>query len=67
MRCCGRGQNANDKWSSISFPSVSSLARLGGQGRGVVFAGKGVSGEGLLLGSPGQGGVRSRGAKSSGL
>ena len=32
-----------------------------------MFAGKGVSGEGLLFGSSGQGGVRSRGAESSGL
>lgn len=31
---------------------------LGGQAGDVMFAAKGVSGEGLLLGSPGQGGVR---------
>ena len=35
---------------------------LGGQAGDVMFAATGVSGEGLLFGSPGQGGVRTEGA-----
>ena len=77
------GHSANYKWSSISFPSVSSLARPGGQAGDIMFAAKGVSDEGLrkgpeeggsgmaawssFLGPLGREGSEQGGAKGSGL